>query len=166
MKRETSPDSGNTDFVRDLRGLVTQKTDGRGIVTNMAYDNAGRIMTKTFPAASAEDVDYTYDSTASGNKGKGRLTKINDEPGSIDLKYDERGNVIREDRNVGGGANPVTYEFDLADQPYKVKLSVGAHRDLRRDSAGRINKVTTKQNSARRSVSRCSTTSRTSRCPT
>ncbi len=152
VKRQSSPDSGNTDYVRDLRGLVTQKTDGRGIVTNMTYDNAGRILTKTFPAASAEDVDYTYDSTVSGNKGVGRLTKINDEPGSIDLKYDERGNVIREDRNVGGFSNPVTYEFDLTDQPYKVNYPSGRIVTYYRDSAGRINKVTTKQNSAAVSI--------------
>ena len=29
----------------------------------MIYDNAGRILTKTYLAASAEDLDYTYDST-------------------------------------------------------------------------------------------------------
>lgn len=48
------------------------------------------------------------------------MTKINDQPGSIDLKYDARGNIIRENQNVGGFSNPVTYEFDLADRPYKV----------------------------------------------
>ena len=42
VKRRTSPDSGTTDDVRDLRGLVTQMTDGRTIVTNYTYDNAAR----------------------------------------------------------------------------------------------------------------------------
>ena len=45
--RETAPDAGTTTYVRDLRGLVTQQTDGRGIVTNRTYDNAGRLLTET-----------------------------------------------------------------------------------------------------------------------
>lgn len=144
--------NGSTTLRAFLRGLVTQKTDGRGILTNMTYDNAGRILTKTFPAATAENLDYTYDSTVNSNKGIGRLTKINDEPGSIDLKYDERGNVIREDRNIAGFSNPVTYEFDLADQPSKVNYPSGRIVTYYRDSAGRINKVTTKQNATAVSV--------------
>jgi YD repeat-containing protein len=72
--QETSPDMGTTVYVRDARGLVTQQTDGRGVVTDMTYDNAGRMLTKSFPAASAENVTYTYDSIAGGNKGVGRLT--------------------------------------------------------------------------------------------
>ncbi len=51
VKRRTSPDSGTTDYVRDERRLVTQMTDGRSVVTNFTYDNAGRILTKAFPAS-------------------------------------------------------------------------------------------------------------------
>jgi YD repeat-containing protein len=40
--QEASPDAGTTTYARDLRGLVTQMTDGRGVVSNMTYDNAGR----------------------------------------------------------------------------------------------------------------------------
>lgn len=57
ITKVTRPDgSGNTDYVRDDRGLVTQTTDGRGIITNMTYDNASRILTRTYPAASAENL--------------------------------------------------------------------------------------------------------------
>ena len=47
--REAAPDAGTTTYVRDLRGLVTQQTDGRGVVTNRSYDNAGRLLTETYP---------------------------------------------------------------------------------------------------------------------
>jgi YD repeat-containing protein len=40
---------GTTVYVYDLRRLLTQETDGRGIVTNYTYDNAGRMLTRTLP---------------------------------------------------------------------------------------------------------------------
>ena len=40
---EASPDKGTSVYVRDARGLVTQRTDPRGTVTTFAYDNAGRM---------------------------------------------------------------------------------------------------------------------------
>jgi YD repeat-containing protein len=67
--RETSPDAGVTTYVRDLRGLVTQMTDGRGVVSNMSYDNAGRLLTVAYPAAVAENMTYSYD-LATSSRGK------------------------------------------------------------------------------------------------
>ena len=37
----------------------------------------GRL-TKTYPAATGENITYTWDDVTSGNKGKGRLTKVQD----------------------------------------------------------------------------------------
>ena len=86
--------------MRDARGLATQITDGRGIVTTMTYDNAGRMKTKVYPAATAENVTYTYDNVVVPNKGKGRLTRVADQSGSIDFVYDARGNVVKETRTI------------------------------------------------------------------
>ena len=66
-----SPDAGTTTLLRDARGLVTQSTDGRGIVANMTYDNAGRLLTVSYPSATAENVTYTYDAIAGGQQGQG-----------------------------------------------------------------------------------------------
>lgn len=38
----------------------------------------GRL-TKTYPAATGENITYTWDDVTSGNKGKGRLTKVQDQ---------------------------------------------------------------------------------------
>ena len=43
MRLEASPDAGTTVYVRDLRGLITQMTDARGIVANYTNDNAGQV---------------------------------------------------------------------------------------------------------------------------
>lgn len=48
--------------------LATNLTNAGEIFTNYANDNGGRITSITYPAATAENVTYTYDSTASGNK--------------------------------------------------------------------------------------------------
>jgi YD repeat-containing protein len=80
--REASPDSGTTDYVRNALGDVTQMTDGRGVVTNYTYDNAGRMLTRTYPAATPENITYTWDvTTPAGNKGVGRLNRADDQTG-------------------------------------------------------------------------------------
>lgn len=61
---------------------MTQKKDARLVITNFTYDNAGRLLTKSFPAAAAENVTYTYDSIIGGNKGVGRLTGVTDQSGT------------------------------------------------------------------------------------
>ena len=93
--QEVSPDAGTTTLVRDARGLVTQATDGRGIIANMAYDTAGRLLTAVYPATAADNVTYTYDAIAAGNKGKGRLTGIDDRPGAAAYVYDALGYWLR-----------------------------------------------------------------------
>ncbi|AKG24930.1 hypothetical protein IJ00_26700 (plasmid) [Calothrix sp. 336/3] len=79
---ESSPDTGTTTFVRDSAGNITQRTDARGVVTNTTYDALNRVKTVVYPANVAENVTYTYDSMASGNKGVGRLTAVADESGT------------------------------------------------------------------------------------
>jgi YD repeat-containing protein len=73
--QEASPDAGTTVLVRDQRGLVTQSTDGRGVVATMTYDAAGRLLTVSYPSDPSQDVTYAYDSTAGGNPGVGRAIR-------------------------------------------------------------------------------------------
>jgi RHS repeat-associated protein len=144
--QEVSQDRGTIVYVRDARGLVTQMTDGRGVSTNMTYDNGGRLLTKTYPAAPAESIAHTYDSVASGNKGVGRLTKIEDESGSTELVYDGRGNVITEVRTIAGQAHTIAYAYDLVDRVEQITYPSGRIVDYSRDSQGRVTSVTTRTN--------------------
>jgi YD repeat-containing protein len=143
--------------VRDLRGLPTQITDGRGIVTNMTYDNAGRILTRTYPAATAENLTYTYDAVSATNWGKGRLTKLQSQSVTIDLAYDQRGNTKSDKRTIATKIHTTTYEYDLADRIYKVNYPSGRIVTYNRDTMGRINQVTTKKTSADASVTLANT---------
>jgi RHS repeat-associated protein len=123
-------------------------TDARGIVTNYTYDNAGRMLTKSFPAAAAENVTYTYDSVLAGNKGKGRLTSVTDESGSTSYVYDVRGNVLTETHVIAGQSYAVGYLYDLADRVSGITYPSGRIVSYVRDAQGRVTSVTTKQNAA------------------
>ncbi len=152
-KRRTSPDSGITDYVRDLRGLVTQMTDARAVVTNMTYYNAGRILTKVFPAATTENVTYTYDAILpAGNFGKGRLTGMTHEGGTITRQYDARGNLTSDARVItasGATARTVTYLYDAADHVTQMTYPSGRQVQYTRgDTTGRITQLKTKKTAA------------------
>ncbi|MBL8566763.1 MAG: RHS repeat protein [Hyphomicrobiaceae bacterium] len=142
--RQSSPDSGVTDHVRDARGLVTETTDARGVVTNMTYDAAGRMLTRSYPAATTENVTYAYDSIASGNYGKGRLTAMTHEGGSIAWTYDARGNVTQEARTIAGAARNVLYAYDAADNLTQITYPSGRQVSYTRDTSGRITSVATR----------------------
>jgi YD repeat-containing protein len=148
VKRRVSPDSGNTDTVYDARGLATQITDGRGIVTSMTYDAAGRILTKTYPAAVAENVTYTYDDVTAGNKGKGRLTRIASQNVTIDRTYDQRGNITTDTRTISGFVHTTAYLYNAADRVTQITYPSGRIVNYVRDTTGRITSATTKQNAA------------------
>jgi RHS repeat-associated protein len=144
--RETSPDSGITDYVRNALGDVTQMTDGRGVVTAYTYDTAGRMKTKSYPAAAAENIVYSYDATASGNKGKGRLTSLTDQSGATSWAYDERGNRLRESRNIEGEAYPTFYQYDAGDKVSQMTYPSGRIVTYARNALGQVTAVTTKKN--------------------
>lgn len=111
--QRTSPDSGTTVYTYNALGKPTQITDGRGVVTNLTYDNAGRLLTKQYPAAASENVTYAWDATASGNKGKGRVTKIQDASGSIEWVYNALGQVTQEKKTTGSAVYTIGYAYDL-----------------------------------------------------
>jgi YD repeat-containing protein len=105
--QRTSPDSGTTIYIYNALGKPTQITDGRGVVTNLTYDNAGRLLSKQYLASSGENITYTWDSTASGNYGIGRITQIQDGSGTIQWTYDALGRVIQEVKTTSSVAYTV-----------------------------------------------------------
>jgi RHS repeat-associated protein len=142
--RRASPDSGTTDAVYNALGLPTQITDGRGIVTNLTYDNAGRLLTKQYPAATAENVTYTWDSTAGGNKGIGRVTSVSDIDGSVAWVYDTLGRKILETRTTGSGAYSTGYSYDADGNISEIVYPSGHIVDYSRNALGQITGISWK----------------------
>ncbi len=146
--QETSPDRGTTTYLYDARGLRTQRTDARGIVTNYSYDAAGRLTGKTFPASTTENVTYSWDSTAGGNKGKGRLTGMTDRTGTTAWTYDAKGRVTQEVRVIAGYSHTTSYIWNPDNQLTRLTYPSGRVVDYTYDAAGRVSAVTTRMNAS------------------
>jgi YD repeat-containing protein len=146
--RETSPDRGITDYVRDQLGNVTSQTDARGVVSQYTYDALGRVLTRSFPAMPAQNVTYAYDDIALGNKGVGRLTRVIDASGESALSYDARGNMVREARVIAGRSYATSYAYDAADNLVTLTYPSGRIVSYTRDARGLVVSVSTRINAA------------------
>jgi RHS repeat-associated protein len=146
--RETSPDRGTTDYDFDARGLMTKRTDGRGVVTNYAYDNAGRITAKTYPAATAENVTYVYDDVLSGNRGRGRLTRLTDQSGTLEWVYNAKGYAISQKRVINGITYNTAFTRNTAGLVTSLTYPSGRIVRYGYDSQGRVNGIWTRDTAA------------------
>ena len=97
----------------------------------------------SYPATPAEDVAYTYDNSAAGVHGLGRLTGISDESGTTSLVYDARGNVVEETRVIGSIAYTTGYSYDLADNLASIIYPSGRIVSYSPDTLGRIDAIET-----------------------
>jgi RHS repeat-associated protein len=145
--QKASPDTGTAVYHYDLDGNQTQRTDARSVVTNRTFDKLERPLTESFPAYTAENIAYTYDSTTSGNKGIGRLTSVTDESGSTTITYDTFGNIITEVRVIGGKTYTTSYSYDLANRLKEIIYPSGRYVDYTYDTHGYLTTVTTKPTS-------------------
>lgn len=138
--QEASADAGTSVHLYDAAGNRTQTTDARGVVSQFAYDGLSRLTTVTYPASTAENITYTYDT---GTNGIGRLTSITDASGSTAYTYDDRGNVLTEVRTVGSASYTTSYAYDLADNLTSTTYPSGRIVTYARDSLGRVSSVST-----------------------
>ena len=145
--QRSSPDSGTTVYVYNTLGKSTEITDGRSIVTNLTYDNAGRLLTKQYPAVTGENITYTWDSTTSGNNGVGRITKIKDASGSVEWFYNALGQVTQEKKTTSSVVYTVDYSYDLDGKVTQITYPSGRIVSISRNSTGRVSGVTTKKDS-------------------
>jgi RHS repeat-associated protein len=143
-----SPDSGTTVYTYDLAGNVKSRKDARKIVTNYTYDALDRPLTRTLPSATTENVTYSYDSTANGNFGVGRLTSLTDAAGTASFAYDAYGNRIQEKRTIAGIVYTTSYEYDLSGEFAKITYPSGFIVNYQRDDLGQISGVTYQTNAA------------------
>jgi RHS repeat-associated protein len=150
--QRTSPDSGTTVYTYNALGKPTQITDGRSVVTNLTYDNAGRLLTKQYPAATGENITISWDSTTGGNYGIGRITEIDDASGSIKYTYNVLGQVSQEKKTTSGVVYTIGYTYDLDGKVTQITYPSGRIVNYSRDSDGRISGATTKQSSSSSAV--------------
>ncbi|MDB4308914.1 hypothetical protein N9913_01260, partial [Porticoccaceae bacterium] len=143
-----SPDTGTTVYTYDDAGNRTSSIDSRGAVANYSYDALNRLISVSYPNSLTENVTYSYDSTANGNNGIGRLTGITDDSGTLNFTYDHLGNVIAKSYSIGGTAYTSGYTYDLSSNITQIIYSSGRLSSYTRDGQGRVTGITTQENSA------------------
>jgi YD repeat-containing protein len=100
LKTLTSPDTGVTQFTYDEAGNLKTRIDARGVETRYTYDALNRVLKVIYPSSTTENITYTYDSTANGNLGKGRLTGIQDPSGTSQWQYNYLGQLTQKTYNL------------------------------------------------------------------
>jgi RHS repeat-associated protein len=136
-----SPDSGITVYRYDPNRNLTQSIKPGPLTVNMSYDAEDRPLTTTYPADSTLNVSRNYDQTGHGF-GVERLTSVTDQPGSLSLTYDERGNVTDEARNVTASGTLLTgTAYDAAGRVSGIDYPSGLLVVYGRDVMGRVTSV-------------------------
>ena len=140
---ETSPNRGTLSYRYDEAGNRTSMTDDRGITAHYHYDVLNRLTAIDYPGTE-EDVSYVYDG---GNYsgvvpyGIGRLTGISDESGTMELRYDSRGNLIERIQTVLGQSYSTHYRYNSAGRLTGLTYPSGMVVDYDLDSLGQIARI-------------------------
>jgi len=140
-----SPDSNTSVYHFDSDNNQTQKVDALGIVTNHTYDALDRLLTAQYPAQSSLNVANTYDQTGTGyGFGIGHLTSLTDAAGSLTRSYDERGNLLTNNRTNGSTNLNTAYTYDPASRVAGITYPSGSLVTNVYDTAGYLHQVKAK----------------------
>lgn len=144
----TSPDTGTTTYEYDAAGNKTKQTDARGVVTLYTYDALNRLTGVSYPATPADNATFTYDSTANGNKGVGRLTGYSNDEGATVLVYDDWGNLIQQTENIGTRIYTTEYTYDTAGRITQITYPSERIVYYTRDATGQVTAIETRDTAA------------------
>jgi RHS repeat-associated protein len=99
-----------------------------------------RLVKKTLP--DGKEVLLTYDDPNVSNS-MGRLTKVTDSSGSMEMAYDEEGNIITTILSINELSDPFIYtkEYDNRNRPVKITLPDGKVQEFIYTIAGNLEEV-------------------------
>jgi len=149
LTSETSPDRGLITYTYDDAGNRLTMTDARNVTATYAYDALNRLTSITYPTT-AENVSFTYDHGPS--EGIGRLRSLADQSGTTTHSYNEFGDVITDQRTIGGTSYSVSYQYDAAGDLASMTYPSGRVVSYGRDAAGRVTTATSTKNGTQKSI--------------
>jgi|SRR5882724_2549762 len=148
LNSQASPDTGSTVNTYDAAGNLLTQTDAKGQVTTYVYDALNRVTSTTFSDGSKQTYGYNQ-----GANGVGRLSSItetnaaNQQTNLIQYAYDQHGRVTSETRTVASIAFALGYTYDSSGRLSGLTYPSGRTVAYGFDALGRVNQVTTTQNS-------------------
>ncbi|MFZ2754483.1 MAG: RHS repeat-associated core domain-containing protein, partial [Lysobacteraceae bacterium] len=146
LKQQDSPDTGTTTYTYDSAGNRASQTDARSKVANYAYDALNRLVSVTYPATTALNVTYTYDTAqtaclAGETFSVGRLTRLTDGSGTTVYCYNRFGDLVRKSQTTNGQTLTLRYGYAVNGNLNTMTYPDGAVIDYTRDALGRATVV-------------------------
>jgi RHS repeat-associated protein len=152
---QTDPDRGTENYTYDPNGNLVQSVDARGSAGTVyaGYDGLNRLLWRnTTNNPTNARVSYTYDSTANGNVGIGRLTGeqftgSGGLTGSYTYTYDQRGQQVGLTVTVNGHSYTEQKTFDDDGHLISETYPTGEVVQVAYTAQGWLSQVTTTANS-------------------
>ncbi len=146
---ETSPDRGVISYTYDDAGNRLTATDARSVTATYGYDALNRPISLSYPNV-AENVTFTYDHAAS--EGIGRLRSIGDQAGTITYTYNEFGEIVTDQRQIGAFTYTTSYQYDGAGNVSSITYPSGRTIDYGRNAVGEVTSVTSNKSSVVKTI--------------
>src|SRR5262249_24255377 len=150
----TDPDRGAESYAYDSNGNLIQSVDARGAARTVfiGYDGLDRpLWHNTQNGAAGAYSTYSYDSTAAGSAGIGRLTGETFSAGSLargySFAYDARGQLSGSTLTVGSATYQVRATYDDAGDPLTQPYPDGETVTSAYSAQGWLTGVSTQQSS-------------------
>ncbi|HEY0763681.1 MAG TPA: RHS repeat-associated core domain-containing protein [Pyrinomonadaceae bacterium] len=149
MTSSTNPESGSVSYQYDNQGNLTQRTDARGIVTNISYDVLNRPTAKSYQndGGITPSVAYFYDSQSvpggapafSRGYSTGKLVAVTYSGGSNGdyFGYDAMGRTVLKIQQTGIINYQVSASYNVSGSALTVTYPSGHSASYAYDAAGR-----------------------------
>jgi RHS repeat-associated protein len=109
--KKVQPDGTSEQFYYDANGNLTGHMNYENRQTNYTYDGLNRITGEVYPD-SGYNVSYTYDTGGAAENALTRLTKVEDNSGATEYKYNDLGLITEEKKTLDGETYITAYAYD------------------------------------------------------
>ncbi len=137
--RLDDPNAGTYKYQYDGEGRLISQVGPDGRTTTFLYNRSGDLLEKKFPDGTRNV--FTYGGTGQRN-AVGRVIRIEDAAGTVEMAYDARGNVIERRRLVEGRTYVTGYVYDSLKRIRRLTYPDGFTANYEYDSGGNFAQVT------------------------
>lgn len=121
QKSLADPDAGLTQYVYNSLDQLTKQTDHKGVVTILAYDKLGRILSNSNTVDG--NINYIYDTE---DYGIGKLAQVIGYNGiTSSYQYDNFGRLKHQSENVDGYDYPTDFHYNVDDLVDRIAYPSG-----------------------------------------